>query len=84
MHLQSMQTERPWTLRHPRFGWFELMLEDESQSRYWKEHFQMRKDTFLWLVNLVSRQFQGGTRGYKKPFLQLSEWQLLCGGWLEV
>jgi len=23
MHLQSMQTERPWTLRRPRFGWFD-------------------------------------------------------------
>ena len=34
MYLQSMPTERPWTLRRPRFGWFELMLEDESQSRY--------------------------------------------------
>jgi len=54
MYLQSMPTERPWTLRRPRFGWFELMLEDESQSRYWKEHFRMRKETFLRLVNLVS------------------------------
>lgn len=30
------------------------MLEDKSQSHYWKEHFRMRKDTFPWLVNLVS------------------------------
>ena len=54
MYLQSMRTERPWTLRRPRFGWFELMLEEESQCRYWKEHFRMRKEMFLRLVNLVS------------------------------
>lgn len=54
MYLQSIPSERPWILRRPRFGWFELMLEDESQSHYWKEHFRMRKETFLRLVNLVS------------------------------
>ena len=51
-----MKTEWPWTLRRPRFGWFELMLEDESQSRYWKEHFRLCKDMFLRLVDLVSSE----------------------------
>ena len=62
MRLQSMKTERPWTLPRPRFVWFELMLEDKSQSRYWKKHFRMRKDTFLRLVNLVSPEIKGSPR----------------------
>ena len=46
-HLQRLIRERPWTLPRPEFGWCELMLADDSQTRYWKEYFRMRKETFL-------------------------------------
>ena len=48
IHLQSMKikTKRPLTLRRSGFGWFELMLEDKSQPRYWKEHFRVRTSFF--------------------------------------
>ena len=47
VHLQRLSRERPWTPPRPEFGWFELILADDSQTRYWKEHFKMRKETFL-------------------------------------
>ena len=43
-----------WALPRPRLGWFELILQDDRQSRYWKEHFRIHNDTFLRLVNLVA------------------------------
>ena len=39
-----------WSLPRPSFGWFELISEDERQSRYWNKHFHMHKNTFLQLV----------------------------------
>lgn len=45
--------DRVWSLPRPNFGWFEVMLHDNSQSIYWKEHFRMSKETFLELVNIV-------------------------------
>lgn len=44
---------RPWVLPRPAFGWFELMMESDVQTPYWREHFRMRKETFLQLVQLV-------------------------------
>jgi hypothetical protein len=40
-----------WELPRPRLGWFEVIFGDDRQSAYWKEHFRMRKETFLRLVN---------------------------------
>ena len=85
MQLQNMKTERPWTLRRPNFGWFELMLEDESQSRYWKEHFRMRKDTFLRLVNLVSPEISRRNTRLRKAIppakrVAIALWRLAGGG----
>ena len=51
---QGIHHERPWMLPRPQIGWFEVMLGDNSQSRYWKEHFRMGKDTFLRLLALVA------------------------------
>ena len=31
-----------WALPRPRLGWLELILQDDRQSRYWKEHFRIR------------------------------------------
>jgi hypothetical protein len=42
-----------WVIPRPRVGWFEVILQDERQSRYWKEHFRMQKTTFLRLVEMV-------------------------------
>ena len=42
-----------WALPRPRLGWFELILQDDRQSRYWEEHFRIHKDAFL-LVNLIA------------------------------
>ena len=51
---QHLPQEWPWTLPRPEFGWFELMLANNSQKRYRKEHVRMRKDTFLQLVDPVT------------------------------
>ena len=42
-----------WVIPRPEIGWFEVILQDERQSRYWKEHFRMQKPTFLRLVEIV-------------------------------
>lgn len=42
----SVYQERPWTLRRPEFEWFELMLADDSRTRYWKEHLENEKRNF--------------------------------------
>ena len=42
-----------WVIPRPGVGWFEVILQDERQSRYWKEHFRMQKPTFLRLVEIV-------------------------------
>ena len=42
-----------WVIPRPEIGWFEVILQDERQSRYWKEHFRMQKPTFLRLVENV-------------------------------
>ena len=42
-----------WIIPRPGVGWFEVILQDERQSRYWKEHFRMHKPTFLRLVEMV-------------------------------
>lgn len=85
MHLQSMKTEWSWTLCRPRFGWSELMLEDESQSCYWKEHFKMRKDMFLWLVNPVSPEISRRNTRLRKAIspakrVAIALWRLAGGG----
>ena len=42
-------------LVHKLIGWFEEVLGDNSRSRYWKrEHFRLRKDTFLRFIALVA------------------------------
>ena len=38
-HPQCIYHERPWMIPCPQIGWFEEMLGNNSQSRYWKEHF---------------------------------------------
>ena len=43
-----------WEIPRPRLGWFEVIFGDNRQSAYWKEHFRMRKETFLQLVELVT------------------------------
>jgi len=80
-----MKTERPWTLRRPHFSWFELMLEDESQSRYWKEHFRICKDTLLRLVNLVSPEILRKNTRLRKAIppakrVDIALWRLAGGG----
>ena len=42
-----------WVIPRPEIGGFEVILQDERQSRYWKEHFRMQKPTFLRLVEIV-------------------------------
>ena len=43
-----------WEISRPRLGWFEVIFGDGRQSVYWTEHFRMRKETFLKLVDLVA------------------------------
>ncbi|XP_028411417.1 protein ALP1-like [Dendronephthya gigantea] len=43
-----------WEIPRPRLGWFEVIFGDERQSGYWKQHFRMRKETFLRLVDFVT------------------------------
>ena len=43
-----------WEIPRPRLGWFEVIFGDGRQSVHWKEHFRMRKETFLKLVDLVA------------------------------
>ena len=81
MHLQNMKTERPWTLRRPHFGWFELMLEDESQSCYWKDHCGMCKDTFLRLVNLVSPEISRRNTRLRKAIPSAKRVAIALWGW---
>ena len=52
---------RPWMLPRPNFGWFELNWELDSQCLYWKEHFRMKKETFVRLVNLVAQMIERST-----------------------
>ena len=49
---QEILVNRPWMLQRPRLRWFELIMEDDSQSCFWKEHFRMRRKPSE-LVNLV-------------------------------
>ena len=43
-----------WEIPRPRLGWFEMIFGDGRQSGYWEEHFRMRKETFLKLVDLMT------------------------------
>ena len=52
--ITSLRNRRFWTVPRPPSGWFELIFADDSQSRYWKEHFRMSKETFRQLVDLVA------------------------------
>ena len=61
------------------------MLEDESQSRYWKEHCRMRKDTFPKLVNLVSPEISRRNMRLRKAIppakrMVIALWRLAGGG----
>ena len=42
-----------WVISRPGIAWFEVILQDQRQIRYWKEHFRMQKPTFLQLVQIV-------------------------------
>ena len=52
--LRDIYHERSWMLRRPQISWFDTMPGDNGQSRYWKEHFRMGKNTFGRLVALVA------------------------------
>ena len=73
-----------WMLPRPQLGWFEVIFGDERQSGYWKEHFRMRKETFLRLVDLVTPEilkrdtyFREAIPAHKRVAIAL--WRLAVG-----
>ena len=82
---QGIHHERPCMLPRPQIGWFEVMLGDNSQSRYWKEHFRMGVRTFPWLLALVAPEIsRRNTRLWKaipRPKrVAIALWRLAGGG----
>lgn len=82
---QGIHHERPWMLPRPQIGWFEVMLGDNSQSRYWKEHFRMGKDTFLRLLALVAPEISRRNTRLRKAIstpkrVAIALWRLAGGG----
>ena len=74
---QGIHLKTPWMLPCPQIGWFEVMLGENSQSRYWKEYFRMRKDTFLRLVALVAPEISQRNTRLRKAI------PTICGASLE-
>ena len=82
---RNWMRRRRWTLPRPRFGWFEMILADNSLSHYWKEHFRMQKETFTRLVNLVAPEMDRRTTGMLEAISTLKQgaialWPLGGGG----
>ena len=82
---QGIYHKPPWILPRPQIGWFEVMLGDNSQSRYWKEHFRIRKDTFLRLVALVAPEISRRNTRLRKALstpkrVAIALWRLARGG----
>ena len=74
-----------WSLPRPKFGWFELISEDEHQSRYWKEHFRVHKHTFLRLVSLVAPEISKRDTVLRDAIstpkkVAIALWRLVVGG----
>ena len=72
-------------LRCPQIGWFKVILGDNSQSRYWKEHFRMGKDTFLRLLALVAPEISQRNTRLRKAIptpkrVAIALWRLIRGG----
>lgn len=83
--IENAITERPWMLRRPRLGWFEVVFHDPNQSHYWKEHFRMTKDTFLELVNLVAPAISRRDTMLRDAIptpkrVAIALWRMACGG----
>ena len=60
-------------------------MQDNSQSRYWKEHFRMRKEMFLRLVNLVAPEIAMENTRFHEAIsthkcVAIALWRLAGGG----
>ncbi|CAB4017612.1 Hypothetical predicted protein [Paramuricea clavata] len=73
-----------WEIPRPRLGWFEVIFGDDCQAGYWKEHFRMRKETFLRLVDFVTPEiakedtiFRDAIPPHKRVAIAL--WRLAVG-----
>lgn len=73
-----------WEIPRPRLGWFEVIFGDGRQSVYWKEHFRMRKETFLKLVDLVAPAIAKENTVLRNPIpphkrVAIALWRLAVG-----
>ena len=75
---------RPWMLPRPNFGWFELNWELDSQCLYWKEHFRMKKETFVRLVNLVAPMMERRTTRLRQAISTPKRVAIALCAWREM
>ena len=73
-----------WEIPRPRLGWFEVIFGDGRQPVYWKEHFRMRKEIFLKLVDLVAPAIAKENTVLRNPIpphkrVAIAPWRLAVG-----